>query len=357
MAKNKTIAFFNGVYLPHLGGVERYTFELANRLKEDYNVVVITSNTDNLESVKDEDGVKVFRLPIKKLPKKNKMPLLKHNSEYKALLSEIKSLNIDHVIINTRFYETTFLGLKLAKSRKITPWIIDHSGGFVLEPYEKALIKEIKKYHPKFYSVSETNQKFLRTNLNIISNGVFYNSIDEMEDFKKPKNEKIKIVFAGRVMREKGVSVLAAAFEKIKKDYDVELEIIGDGPLLKTLKGKYKGIKFPGKLSNEKVLERIEKADIFVLPSISPEGFPTVLLEAGMKKCAIVTTKFPAMEELVGDSGILVDRKGELLEEALRNLLKDPEKIKELGEKIRKRVIEKFTWKETVNKVKKELKK
>ena len=81
MIRNKkTIVFFNGVYLPHLGGVERYTFELANRLKKEYNVVVVTGNTDNLKSKKDEDGVKVFRLPVRHFPKKNRLPFLKHNN-------------------------------------------------------------------------------------------------------------------------------------------------------------------------------------------------------------------------------------------------------------------------------------
>ena len=43
----KTIAFFNGYYLPHLGGVETYTEKLATELKKmGYRIVVVTSKHD-----------------------------------------------------------------------------------------------------------------------------------------------------------------------------------------------------------------------------------------------------------------------------------------------------------------------
>ena len=51
MKKNKkTIAFFNGFYIPHLGGVERYTNKLSERLKENYNIIVITTNDSNTKN-------------------------------------------------------------------------------------------------------------------------------------------------------------------------------------------------------------------------------------------------------------------------------------------------------------------
>ncbi|HGI5452569.1 TPA: glycosyltransferase family 1 protein, partial [Streptococcus pyogenes] len=37
---NKTVAIFNGYYLPHLGGVERYTYNISKKLRErGYNVI------------------------------------------------------------------------------------------------------------------------------------------------------------------------------------------------------------------------------------------------------------------------------------------------------------------------------
>ena len=161
MTKNKkTIVFFNGVYLPHLGGVERYTFELANRLKDAYNIYIVTSNTENLAPISIENGIKIFRLPTRKLLK-NRLPSLKKSEEYKALISEIENLEIDHIIINTRFYETTFLGLDLARLKNLTPIIIDHSGGFVLKPYEKTCIKKNQIFLAKILFRLKNQSKIL----------------------------------------------------------------------------------------------------------------------------------------------------------------------------------------------------
>ena len=358
MVKNrKTIVFFSGAYLPHLGGVERYTFELANYLKKDYDVVVVTSNTENLPLESDEDGVKVFRLPIKNLPKKERLPFLKKDENYKKVLKKLRALDIKQIIIQTRFYDTTFLGLRLAKEKGIRAWLIDHSGDYVLKPYEKLIMKRLEKYDFDYYSVSNASRRFLRREFKIESKGIFYNCVKAEKDFKKPKHEKIKIVYAGRLIETKGVEKLASVFEKVKEKYNVELDIFGDGPLLEKMKNEYKDIKFHGSVSNERVKKALKESDIYVLPALVAEGFPTGILEAGMNKCAIITTKFPAMEELVSDAGLLIDRRAELLQEALENLLKNPKKIEKYGEKIRERILEKFIWEKTIEKVKKELEK
>ena len=49
--KKETIVFFSGYHLPHLGGIERYTDNLGQELiKKGFNVVVVTSNYNNLKS-------------------------------------------------------------------------------------------------------------------------------------------------------------------------------------------------------------------------------------------------------------------------------------------------------------------
>ncbi|WP_252899700.1 glycosyltransferase [Lactococcus fujiensis] len=40
--------FFNGFYVPHLGGVERYTYNIAKKLLEKgYNVIIVTTQHDD----------------------------------------------------------------------------------------------------------------------------------------------------------------------------------------------------------------------------------------------------------------------------------------------------------------------
>ena len=145
-------------------------------------VVIITTNTEGLAFDSVEDGVRVFRLPIKNLPQKNRLPFLKKDAEYKQFMSEIRAIEVDHVIINTRLYETTFLGLKIAKEKGIRPWIIDHSGGYVLIPYERVSFKKLSRFGlknivelpvlapPFFHALSDTTN----SESNVYSPFLFY---------------------------------------------------------------------------------------------------------------------------------------------------------------------------------------
>ncbi|MBR1875011.1 glycosyltransferase family 4 protein [Candidatus Saccharibacteria bacterium] len=357
MVKNKTIIFFNGVYLPHVGGVERYTYELAKRLSKDYKVYIVTSNTDNLPGYCEEDGIGVFRLPVRKLPQKNRLPFLRKDSEYRKLLKKIKNLNPVHIICNTRFYETTFLGLRIAKEKGIKPIIIDHSGGYTLKAYEDLTIKKIKTYQPVFYSVSAASKRWLEKQYNISSSGIFYNSVDSKKDFRKPKNKTLRILFAGRLVKTKGIIPLLEVCNRLKKHYRIELIVVGDGPLLKTLKVQFKDATFMGALNHDDTLAEFEKADIFVCPSLASEGFPTSILEAGINKCAIIATDWPGIREMIEteENGILIDREAKALKDSLELLITNSKKRKELQENIFQQVNKKFTWSRTVTKVKKEL--
>ena len=56
---------FSANYFPYLGGVERYTYNLAKVLTEKKNeVIIVTSNTFDLSPITIENGVKIFRLPV-----------------------------------------------------------------------------------------------------------------------------------------------------------------------------------------------------------------------------------------------------------------------------------------------------
>ena len=63
LIKGKTICIFSAQYLPHMGGVEQYTYNLAKALTKMGNkVTVVTSNVMNSETYEETDGIMVFRL-------------------------------------------------------------------------------------------------------------------------------------------------------------------------------------------------------------------------------------------------------------------------------------------------------
>ena len=61
------ICIFSALYLPNMGGVERFTDSLAAELAaEGHSVIVVTSNTHGLSNREVLDnGVEVTRLPCK----------------------------------------------------------------------------------------------------------------------------------------------------------------------------------------------------------------------------------------------------------------------------------------------------
>ena len=361
----KTVVIFSGYALPHLGGIERYVENLSREMKElGYRVIIVSSNYDNFETKEMVDGILNLRVPIHKLFHK-RYPLIKKNKKLKEVLVELNKYEIDRIIVNTRFHLTSLLGAKYGKSRGIPVYLIEHGSNHLSvsnklldyfgEKYEHALTNHLKKYVDKYYGVSEDACNWQK-HFNIKSNGVWYNSINRFDKNIRiaKSSKKTVILYAGRVLKEKGIEDLLIAFNKLSKKYkNLELQIAGDGNFLPYLKTKYKAdnIKFLGRNSFDDLIKIYAKANIFVHPSHYPEGLPTCILEAGLMKCAVIATPNGGTKYFLnGKNGIVVESQ-KALEKALEKLVKDKELTKKMGQELNKTVINNFTWDVTTKKI------
>jgi len=179
-------------------------------------------------------------------------------------------------------------------------------------------------------------------NLTIIPNGI------DPGKFRpdNPKGKRILIVT--RMLERKGVQYFLKALERFPIDHEVN--IVGDGPYLPTLRRMAKDqgnkVSFLGWLDNRssKFQELFETSNIYVFPS-EAENFPIVLLEAMAAGMAIITTGGTGCAEVVGDTAMLVPPKDpSAIREALSQLLSKPWQSKELGKAARKRLEENFSW-------------
>lgn len=360
--KNKdTIVFFSGYHLPHLGGIERYTDNLGKQLiKKGYQVVVVTSNYDHLESKEIINGIPIYRIPIYNIFK-SRYPIPKKNATYKEIISELSNYSIKAIIVNTRFHLTTLVGAKYGKKRDIPVYLIEHGSqhltidnkvlDFFGEIYEHCLTKIVKKYVDYNYGVSIQACKWQK-HFGIISDGVWYNSINEFGPKKVKKQEKeIIITYAGRILKQKGIIELINSFNKLENK-NIKLFIAGDGNLLPELKrnNKNKNITFTGKLNFDQLIKLYEKTNIFVYAPIWPEGLPTSILEAGLMKCAIIASPQGGIVEIIkhNKNGIMINNEEELYV-ALRELINHKEKREKYANEIYKTITSKFLWKNTVN--------
>jgi glycosyltransferase involved in cell wall biosynthesis len=98
----------------------------------------------------------------------------------------------------------------------------------------------------------------------------------------------------------------------------------------------------------------LEASDILVIPSDYPEGLPTLILEGGLTRCAVIATDRGGSREVIwGDHlGCIIpglDR--QKFFEAMESLVKDPELRFRMQENLHQVVMNTFSWEESVKPV------
>jgi len=161
---------------------------------------------------------------------------------------------------------------------------------------------------------------------------------------------KLKFVCVGRLCEQKGQPLLLKAFHILSQEgRDFELVLAGDGhlrPQLEHLIAEYglqEKVKITGWISSQQVREEIVSSRALVLPSFA-EGLPVVIMEAMALARPVVSTYVAGIPELVQHeiNGWLVTAGNvEVLVDALREVIKaTPQRLNEMGQKARQRVLE-----------------
>ena len=352
MQKSKTYCIFAAQYFPHLGGVERYTYNLAKQLIQDGNkVIIVTSNVYHLKNHELVNGIPVYRIPCYNLLE-GRYPVIKFNKEFWRIHRKLKSKKIDMVIVNTRFYLHSLYGMLFARQKKAKCITLDHGTSHlsvhnrfwdtVGEIFEHAFTKIDYLFCKEYYGVSKACNRWLG-HFHIKAKGVLYNSIDleeveEIKDkvttsYKKEYNipeDTVVITFTGRLLKEKGLPSLLNVMDRLNEDgIKVCLFIAGDGDMQQEIEERKTDYIIPvGRLDFEHIVALLKESDIFCLPSFS-EGFSTSILEASACGCYIVTTARGGAKELLinEDYGCIIPNNQEdVLYKALRDVIADPDR-------------------------------
>jgi glycosyltransferase involved in cell wall biosynthesis len=108
------------------------------------------------------------------------------------------------------------------------------------------------------------------------------------------------MVYVGRLIAEKGIHTLLAAWRKL--DGRVQLKIVGDGDLAKTVEeasNSVPGVTWLGPRSAAEVLNLIGGAQALILPSEWHEPFGLVAIEAFAKGTPVIAARAGAIPEIV----------------------------------------------------------
>lgn len=368
----KWYCFFSAQYLPTMGGVERYTHNLARKLIAKGNrVTVVTSNTQGLPAHEVSEGIEIYRLPSFGFLN-GRLPVLKPGPSFFRQLRELRqAVKPDFIIVQTRFYFLSLYGARFAKHCGVPCIVLDHSTGHLSfgnplinkmgEWYEHFLTSRIKRACQSFHGVSKACNEWLR-HFHIEAGAPVYNAIDldgidqllrrPADDYRKLcglPEDALVVSFAGRLVAEKGILPLIEAVTRVREGFEkLHLLVVGAGPLEKEVRSRENDfIHFLGRFDFPQVIALLCQSDIFCLPTEYAEGFPTTILEAAACRCFTIATDRGGSRELIRDDTyglILPDSNVSRLCEAIRRALSDPAYRKSAAEEARRRLEANFTW-------------
>jgi glycosyltransferase involved in cell wall biosynthesis len=128
---------------------------------------------------------------------------------------------------------------------------------------------------------------------------------------------------------------------------DVDLQVIGDGDLLKTLRGDYahcKNIDFLGKRKQAELVGLYQNASALVLPSLAPETFGLAVAEAFSCATPAIIRDAGGSRDLVDATGAgFVYRSEDELEQSVKEIAADNVLRANLGKKARKGFCDRYT--------------
>ena len=168
------------------------------------------------------------------------------------------------------------------------------------------------------------------------------------------KNGVLKIVFLSNLILSKGILDFIEAIKLLSNETSkVQAYIIGNeseitaSDINKKINGYEKFIQFIGPLYNNKKLKFIQKCDLLIFPTYyKTETWGLVILEAMQLGLPVITTNEGATTDMIehGVNGYIVNKKDpEDIKDKLLKFIHQPSLIDEMGERNRKKYLDKFS--------------
>lgn len=214
--------------------------------------------------------------------------------------------------------------------------------------------------------------KLDKSKIEVIHNGIPYEAylqedLSSKEELGLPV-DKLIISMIGRINPGKGQLFFLEMAQAILRTYPhVHFVLVGDPfPGYESIQEEIQSVISGEELQNsitdlgfrKDIPKVLAATDIFVLPSILPDSFPTVILEAMASGLPVVATRSGGAEEMVteGVTGFLIPigdiEEGKL---AIQKLIESEALRKEMGSNGRKKVLQEYSFEQFKEKIKNHL--
>jgi glycosyltransferase involved in cell wall biosynthesis len=162
----------------------------------------------------------------------------------------------------------------------------------------------------------------------------------------RSENGQVRLLYVGRISREKNLDLLAEAYRKLRADnLPIRLCIVGHGPYSQEFAESLPEAVFTGYLTGKELAQAYASADVFVFPSTT-DTFGNVIIEAQASAVPVIVSDSGGPKELVENNrnGLITkSHDAEDLARAIRELVADPERRKIMGSAARESVLDR-TW-------------
>lgn len=344
-------------------------------MKEYFEVVAISAEKEKLEAYGNREGVRTFYLELtrKITPIKDILAVFKL---YKFLKKENPS------IVHTHTPKAGIVGMMAAWLAGVPNRLHTVAGLPLMEAtgLKRQVLNFVEKLTYRFATKVYPNSKGLydfiiaenfskASNLSIIGNGSsngidtdYFNPIRFSESDNISLRDKWKIpqdnflfIFVGRLVKDKGINELTAAFSKLSESKNnISLLLVGPfendlDPLLpETLVNIEKNPDIYSVGYQNDVRPYFAIADALVFPSYR-EGFPNVVMQAGAMGLPSIVTDINGCNEIVkkGVNGLIVPPKNEeALLESMQQLVTNQKLYNDLKSSSRQIIVENYNRKE-----------
>lgn len=232
-----------------------------------------------------------------------------------------------------------FLFSKISKTQIIYPivggWLSDYIN---THKFLNILLKRIKI----LLSESNSLKKQLENNYNLKNVEWFPNFRIGSFHLKEKINsdsKTFKILYMGRIIKEKGVDSIFELSKKLNVCNDIEYQIDFYGPILydnfQNLLNESSNVLYKGILEGDEIYNTLVHYDLMLLPTYyQGEGFPGSIIDAYLAGVPVICSKWKFLPELVidGETGYVFDLKEPT---ALFNYVRKISVSKELHNKLR----------------------
>ena len=339
--------------MPIGGGIEKLTEEIGSRLVQKGHQVVVYSSRDYGTSDGEYKGME-----IRTVPSINTRALHKLSICFHAIRDVIRKGNVDLVHLHA-------VGPSLFSifpRMKGIPTVVQTHGlewkrdkwGFMAKAFFKLADYTAVYFPHKTTSVSKVQKnyyekKFGREILYIPTGGNVVKRRKPRWILEQGLEPNRYILFAARLVEEKGTHYLIEAFRSIHTD--MKLVVAGDAAHAEKYKAHLKlkaagdmRIIFTGFVTGKPLEELFSNAYLFCLPS-TLEGLPIALLEAMSYGNCCIASDIPENLEAIGEHGYTFrSQDPEDLKRVLTDLIEYPEKVEGKKEAARAHVLKNYSW-------------